>query len=188
MYRLLGLLVIIFSIFNIITAIKRKSKRLVILNGVLYAVIAFILIWNNVNTSIISNDSVNYNIYHGGILSSVRYDRTEDDYYIIKRTGFMTCDEIAIPVKSANISSFSRLYKPVQIYCSKDTELYGSEIIVNSKRYYLCDTVIKIAPDFFDLILTIGIIDIIAILIFNLVLFIINIVRLYQEKKDRLSS
>lgn len=188
MYILLGPLIIIFSIFNIITSIQRKEKMLVILNGALYAVIAFILIWNIVNTSITSHDSVNYNIYHGGILCSVEYDRTEGDYYIISRTGIMVCDEIAIPVNSANISSFSRLYKPVQIYCSKDTDQYWTEITVNSKKYYLCDSAVKIVPDFSDLFLTVLVIDIISIFFFNLILFTVNIARFYSEKKNTLSS
>ena len=182
MYRLLGLLVILISIFNIFIAIKRKTKKLAILNGTFYVVIVLVLILENVNNAIITNDSENYSIYHGGILGSVKYERTEGDYHIIKRTGILIDDEIAVPVKSTDISFFSKIYKPVQIYCNKDTALYGSEITISSKRYILCDTVVNIKPDFTDLILSVGFIDLLGLIIFNLVLFIINIVDLNKEK------
>ena len=74
MYRLLGLLVILFSIFNIFIAIKRKTKKLVILNGAFFVVIVLVLIFENVNNVIITNDSENYSIYHGGILGLRRCD------------------------------------------------------------------------------------------------------------------
>ena len=182
MYRLLGLLVILISIFNIFIAIKRKAKKLAILNGAFYVVTVLVFILENVNNAIITNDSENYSIYHGGILGSVKYERTEGDYHIIKRTGILIDDEIAVPVKSTDISFFSKIYKPVQIYCNKDTELYGSEITISSKRYKLCDTVVKIKPDFSDLILSVGFIDLLGLIIFNMVLFIINIVGLNKEK------
>ena len=181
MYILLGLLVILISIFNIFIAIKRKTKKFAILNGAFYSVIVIVLILDNVNDAIITNDSENYSIYYGGILSSVRYERTEEDYHIIKRTGILLDDEIAVPVNSTDISFFSKIYKPVQIYCNKGTDLYGSEITISSKKYKLCNTVVKIKPDFFHLIFSIGFIDILVLIIFNLVLFIINIVSL---KKD----
>ena len=182
MYILLELLVILISIFNIFIAIKRKTKKFAILNGAFYFVIVLVLILDNVNNAIITNDSENYSIYYGGILSSVRYERTEGDYHIIKRTGILLDDEIAVPANNTDISFFSKIYKPVQIYCNKGTDLYGSEITISSKKYKLCNTVVKIKPDFFHLIFSIGFIDFLGLIIFNLVLFITNIVALNKEK------
>lgn len=187
---IIGLLVISFSVFNIYTAIKRKKKILAVLNGAFYAVIALVLIFDNIGNAILAEDSENYSIYHGGILSSVRYDRTEGDYYIIKRSGILTCDEIAVPVKSADISSFSEIYKPVMIYCKKDTDLFDPKITVNisSKEYRLSNTVVEIKPDFSDMILSVGLVDLLVLTIFNVVLFIVNIVSLNKDKTNLIES
>lgn len=189
---IIGLLVISFSVFNIYTAIKRKKKILAVLNGAFYAVIALVLILDNVNSAIITNDSENYSIYHGGILSSVRYDRTEGDYYIIKRSGILTYDEIAVPVKSADIPAVSEIYKPVMIYCKKDTELFDPKmtITVSSKEYNLANTVVEIKPNYSDLILSVGLIDLLILIIFNVVLFTVNIIslNLNKDKTDLLES
>ena len=135
-----------------------------------------------VNANIVSQDSKDYSIYSGGILGSLEYDRTEKDYYIIKERGLFTLTEIAIPAENVDISFFTDIYKPVYVYCSKGTNLYDSQITINSENYELCDTAVKIKPDFLDLILIIGIVDFFVIALFNSVLLIINIGSLYGKE------
>ena len=175
MYVILALIVIAISVYNIVSAIMKKQKLPLILNALFYALVIITLIGSNVNSSIIDNYSKDYDTYHGGILSSVKYERTEGGYYIIVDKGFMCSDEIAIPIESVKIPSVSKIYKPIVLCCSKGTELYEDEITINSKNYYLCETAEKIIPNYFDLFVIIFIIAVIVITIFNLILLIINI-------------
>lgn len=177
MYVVLAIIVIAISAFNIASAVKAKRKFPLVLNGIFYSIIVIAWIGITVNSMIIDNNSVDYDTYHGGILGSVKYERIDGDYYIIKRTGFMYSDKIAIPIESVEIPYFSKIYKPVTICCSKGAELYENKITINSKEYYLCNTVEKIIPNFFDLLLIILFVDVVVISIFNLILLITNIVK-----------
>lgn len=171
------------SVYNSIIAIQKLKKRVLITNGVLYSIIALLIIFFFVDKSITDRDSINYDIYGRGILGSVHYDKTENDYYIIERHSLSSpYAEIAVPKGNAKISVITRIYDPIMVYCSKDTDLYSPDnsITINSQKYYLSDTIIKIRPDYFDLIFFIGVIDIALLFLFNMV-FILHI----SKKADK---
>lgn len=172
---LFAVFVIAVSVFNIGMAIKKKKIKLAVFNGILYGVIALLFVIDGIDSAIISDDSLNYSIYSDGILGSIRYDRTEDGYHIIKRTGFFYSAEVAVPVENTDISAFTKIYKPVHIYCIKDTSLGDKQITINSKAYEFCDTVVKIRPSFLELIIVVGLIDIFVLTIYNLILFGVNL-------------
>lgn len=178
MYEISAIIVIAISAFNIASAIKTKKKLPLVINGAFYSLIIITLIGFNANSAIIADISKDYDTYHGGIIGSVEYGRTEGDYYIIERKGFMYYEEFAVPIENVEISLLSKIYKPVVFCCSKGTELYGNEITINSENYYLCNTIEKIIPNFFDLLLVVLIIDVVIIAIFNLILLIINIIKM----------
>lgn len=173
----LGILIPALSVFNIISALKKGRKSPVVLNGIFYGIIVLLIVLSGVNKAVRAKASENYNIYGGGFLGSVKYVGTEDGYIIIKRTGIMIDDDIAVPARNAHISFLTKIYKPAIIYCRKGTELYSSETTVNSKKYKLGGTVEKIKPDFGNMILLIGLADIFVTAIFNLILAIYNGVR-----------
>lgn len=174
---LLGILIPALSVFNISAALKKGRKKPVVLNGIFYGIIVLLLIFSGINNAVRAKASENYNICGGGFLGSVKYVGTEDGYTIIKRTGIMIDDEIAVPSQNADISFLTKIYKPAVIYYSKDTDLYSSETTINSKKYKLSGTVEKIKPDFGNMILIIGLADIFVAAIFNLISAVSNSVR-----------
>lgn len=171
---LLSILIPALSVFNISAALKKGRKSPVALNGIFYSIIILLLIFSGVNEAVRAKASENYNIYGGGILYSVKYAGTEGGYIILKETGILVENDIAVPVQNTDISFLTKIYKPALIYCSKGTELYSSETTINSKKYNLGGTVEKIKPDFGNMILVIGLADIFVTAIFNLILAICN--------------
>ena len=174
---LIIIITISISVYNSIIAIQKLKKRVLITNGVLYSIIALLIIFFFVDESITDRDSLNYDIYGRGILGQAHYDKTEDNYYIIKNPGWLSpYTEIAVPKDNAKISVITLIYDPIIVYCNKDTDLYSPDnsITINFQKYYLSDTIIKIRPNYFDLIFFIEVIDIALLFLFNMV-FILHI-------------
>ena len=169
------LITISLSFYNSIMAIQKLKKTVLITNGVFYSIIALLIIFFFADKSITDRDSLNYDIYGGGILGQAHYNKTEDNYYIIKNPGWLSpYTEIAVPKDNVKISVITRIYDPIMVYCNKDTDLYSPDniITINSKKYYLSDTIIKIRPNYIDLIFLIGVIDTALLFLFNIGIFL----------------
>jgi len=170
----LGILIPALSVFNISAALKKGRKSPVVLNGIFYGIIVLLIVLSGVNKAVRAKASENYNIYGGGILYSVKYAGIEGDYIILSEAGVLIGNDIAVPARNAHISFLTKIYKPTIIYCRKGTDLYSSETTINSKKYKLGSTVEKIKPDFGNMILIIGLADIFAAAIFNLISAVSN--------------
>lgn len=170
---LLAVLVIAISIFNIYLCAKKKKKKSAIFNSVFYGMIVLLFGFHCVDNAFLSEDSGNYDIYGGDMFHSFTYDREEGDNYIIAERAFIHGSSIAVPKENTSISAFTRIYKPVYLYCDKGTYFING------------DDVVKIRPDFLPLIFVAGAIDIVALALYNLVLFIINAVCLCKKSKAK---
>ena len=105
---------VVISVFNITMAIKRNKKYVIILNGILYSVLAVIFLLQYANEAVIKRDSEKYSIYGGGLFGTIYYEGTEDDYLLIKETAFLSpYTEIAVPRENLQVSFFTKIYKPV---------------------------------------------------------------------------
>ncbi len=164
--------VIIFSIFNFLKAGGKTKKLLLIVNVTLYSIIALSLIFDFADNKITAKNSETYEIYHGGILSSLNYKEAQGDYYIIQYGRLMSTEYIAVSKENIDIPWLSKIYSPIKVYCGKNADLYSSEKIeINSESYNSGNDIIKIVPDYSNMLIMIGLIDFMILFIFNTAVF-----------------
>lgn len=182
------LLVIIISIalliFNSITAVGKLKKAVIITNSVLCAALAFLVVFSVSEKAVTDKDSEQYDIYGQGFLGKVHYYKTEDDYYLIKKTIFLSPKaDIAVPKSNAELPAVTEVYDPIMIYCEKDAEIYdmNNRIAIGSEEYYLGDEIVKIRPNYIDLIFLIGVTDTAIMFLFNIMISLL----ILSRRKER---
>lgn len=176
---------IIISLFNIIMAIKRNKKYVIIFSAVFYSIFLILLLLQCSNEYIIKRDSEKYSIYGKGIFGVIYYERTEDDYYILKECAFLSpYTEIAVPKENIHIPFITKYYKPVYVYCMKDTDLYKTQITINSEKYESGDTIVKIRPNPLDFTIIVGVYNFMALCLFNVVSFFCILFSIKKRHKN----
>lgn len=165
------LLSIALSIYNSIAAVGKLKKAVIVTNSILCSALAFLVIFSVSEKAVTDRDSEQYDIYGKGILGKVHYYKTEDDYYLIKKTIFLSPKaDIAVPKSNAELPFITEIYDPIMIYCKKDTEIYdmNNRIAIGSEEYYLGNEIVKIRPNYIDLIFLIGVADTAIMFLFNM--------------------
>lgn len=170
-FLLLVIVSIVLSIYNSIAAVGKLKKAVIVTNSVLCAALAFLVVFSVSEKAVTDRDSEQYDIYGKGILGKVHYYKTEDDYYLIKKTKFLSPKaDIAVPKSNAELPFISEIYDPIMIYCEKDAEIYdmNKSVTIGAAEYYLGDEIVKIRPNYIDLIFLIGVTDIAIMFLFNM--------------------
>ena len=178
--------VLFLVIFNIVSSVKRKVKRVPVVNGILFGIIVGIVFFQITDSISQNRDELTYNIYTSALLGSYNYERNVDGYYIVNSHTFMgSGGSYAIPEEQCSVSLLTKVYSPIRIYCLKDTHLDSQEktVMIDSRTYVLADNVVKLVPEYFDLYLVVGLIDIGLFLLYNVIEFIVNIVIKVGKKK-----
>ena len=187
MIIILAILGIILAtiIVNIVNAVKRKITRIKVINGILFGIIGLIVVGQIVDTAITDKDYFSYDIDTSALLGSYDYMGHKDGYYIVTQSTFMgTGNSYAIPEKNIHIPLLTRVYSPIKLYSTKGTDIDdGDEIYIDGWHYIIADNVVKIKPEYFDLFLLTGILDILIIVIYNFVECIISIVKKHKKQK-----
>jgi len=173
-------------IFNIVNAVKQKITRIKVVNGILFGLIVILISGQIADTIITDADDFNYDIDTSALLGSYDYVEHTDGYYIVQQSTFLGGgSRYAIPEENVHIPLLTRIYSPVKIYSKKNTNLDdGKEIYINDRRCIIAENVVKIVPEYFDLVVVTGALDILVIILYNIVEAIIGIVKIYRRKKQ----
>lgn len=172
---ILLLSLIALLIFNAIKSRGKSKKVILIVNGVLLLAMGLTYIAYSIDSHAAT---VGYDIYGNSLFGTIHYDREEEGYYIFKETAFLSgYEELAVPKENVEIPQISHIYDPVKLYCRTDTKLYTTQITIGSGEYYLCDSVVKVRPNYFDLTLYAEIACFSILCLFNLVTFVAVLVK-----------
>lgn len=175
-------LVIGITFYNICEAVGNKKKKPIVINGILYGFLAFLLIFNAVSQDRVSSDGLDYTIYSSGLFGNAEYQKTEGEYYIFINSSFMSSDSIAVPKENIDLPLFTKIYKPVHIYCTKDQTFGDRQITLDGVEYLLGDNVVDVKTDFFPLTLYLGLVNIAVLTAFNVIMLILNLCKKPEEK------
>lgn len=144
-------IVIALSITNSILGTQELKKRVFIANGVLYSIIALMIIFSVAENFILDRASADYDIEGGDIFGDIYYGRTEGDNYILLQSQFFSGpSEIVVPKSDVRLPFITRFYKYVVIYRDEN------------------DTIVKIRPNYYLLYCLIGVVDFAVLLLFNI--------------------
>lgn len=144
-------IVIVLSIINLIFGTQELKKRVFIANGVLYSIIALMIILSVAENFILDRASADYDIVGGDILGDIYYGRTEGDNYILLQSQFLSGpSEIIVPKSDVRLPLITRFYKYVVIY--RDVN----------------DTIVNIRPNYYILYCLIGVVDFAVLFLFNI--------------------
>ena len=132
-------------------------------NIIMFSLMAGIIVFSFILHLIENNNVEKFGVSEGGI----SYISTNNGYHFFYKSAFLDGGlNIAIP-DTEKIPLFTRLYKPVKFY-RHTSDHYDGHIEINGESYNLANKVNKIAPDYFDLIVSAAVCDIILIFVVNL--------------------
>ena len=173
-------------IFNIVHAVKRNIKRIKIINGILLGIIGLIVAGQIADTVITDRDYFSYDIDTSALLGSYNYTGHADGYYLVSQSTFLgSGGNYAIPEENISLPLLTRIYSPVTLYSNKGTDLDdGQEIDIDGWHYIVADNVVKIRPQYFDLFLVTGILDIFILVLYNIIELIVYIVWKHKAKRQ----
>lgn len=161
---------------------KNAAKRV---DLVLAAAAAALTIFAVTDAMIENSAKKKYDLYSEEILGSLDYVRTEDGAHILWRSALWTGESIYVP-DSVKLPLITHIYKPVTAYCEKGKPLIADELQSNThpySMYYSGENVVKLKPNYFNLIVVIAAIIIISFSGYNFIMFIIVMNELKEKKR-----
>ena len=139
------------------------KKFFKISNIIMFSLMAGIIVFSFILHLIENNNVEKFGVSEGGI----SYISTNNGYHFFYKSAFLDGGlNIAIP-DTEKIPQFTKIYKPVKFY-RHTSDNYDGYIEINGESYNLANEVNKIAPDYFDLIVSTAACDIILIFVVNL--------------------
>ena len=139
------------------------KKFFKISNIIMFSLMAGIIVFSFILHLIENNNVEKFGVSESGI----SYVSTNNGYHFFYKSAFLDGGlNIAIP-DTEKIPLFTKVYKPVKFY-RHTSDHYDGHIEINGESYNLANKVNKIAPDYFDLIVSAAVCDIILIFVVNL--------------------
>ena len=124
-------------------------------NIIMFSLMAGIIVFSFILHLIENNNVEKFGASEGGI----SYISTNNGYHFFYKSAFLDSGlNIAIPDTEKN-PQFTKIYKPVKFY-RHTSDNYDGYIEINGESYNLANEVNKIAPDYFDLIVSAAACDI----------------------------
>ncbi|MBR1393870.1 MAG: hypothetical protein IJ561_08955 [Ruminococcus sp.] len=178
LYLVIGALALaVFTVCNLMLAEGRLKKPVRIVNILLYGLVALALVVSFLSAEINKSERKKYESYGGGLFDSVKYQGTENGYYVFREVkGFFSGGTtIAVPEGNATLPLITRLgFSPVIIYTQGEGETARDSS--DPQRYdEVLTNAVKISPEYFWYCLSGAIITLVVLLLFNLILFLIII-------------
>ncbi len=158
---------------------ERLKKRILIFNGVIYGIFIILLLLYFHQEMKIQKYPDKYKVYSGDLFRSWTYEGSDQEYYYIYKTSFLSGgDNYVVPKSNCKLSPIARIRGIVELklFALPDTNIYyDNKVKVDGDNYTLVDSVVMIEPDYYYLILYYTFIAVIILLIYNSVtLLIIN--------------
>ena len=174
-------------IYNCINARGRNKTAVLITNGVLLLFIIGVPVFSYADGRMIERRSGDGHTAGDALFYTIRYENTTDGYHIFHSDRFIAESiDFAVPEKSFPLPPFlSKSYPWVIISFDSDTDRYcsGREISVGGQKYLLGDRVTGIYTNYFDAQIIILLFSMPALLLFNIVEFIV-IVAMKKKRPD----
>ncbi len=174
---------IYFTVFTLKKGNENTRNAAKKVNIVFAAAAAALTIFAVTDTMIENSAKENYDLYREEILGSLDYVRTEDGAHILWQSALWTGNSIQVP-DSVKLPLITHIYKPVTAYCEKGKPLIADELESNKhpySMYYSGENVVKLKPNYFNLIFTLAAIIIISFSGYNFIMFII----VMNERKEK---
>ncbi len=149
--------------FNLFMAKGKIKQNLKVAYIVTYSVLCLMLVLFLANSIYGKKLEDRYGTAEGGI----DYESTVSGYHLFYKAPFLDGGlNIAVPA-TVDIPSISKYYRSVKFY-RQSSDNYDGEVEINGEEYYLAVNIGKIAPDFFDSIVTVSALDVLIILLTNI--------------------
>ena len=180
------ILILALTAFNIIKSSGKLKKILKIGNAVMYGIMGLLLILYFSENAKYEKANREYKVINSGLFSSVTYRGTHDGYHILHRSAFLSSgDNIAVP-DTVKLPLVTRVYKTVNLYMEEDSVINYSDdkkIKLGSEYCYPVDGVVKIVPNYFEFIMTVGVFDVIFIVGVNIIGLVFVLVPIVKSRK-----
>lgn len=176
---------IVLIVFNF-KWIKGKLQTFTLIsNSVLLTLLVFIVVVYAFNEFNIKQLQKDYVLTRGGILTTTSYKETKCGYHIINNSALFNSTTIIVPEK-VPIRPITKIYSQIVICQEKDYKSnFDTVVEIDGKKYHIEPQVVKIEPDFFSLCLSWGLIVLSIVAVLNLVLFIVVIIKLIIQKRQK---
>lgn len=164
---LLGVSLLVFTVLNIISAVKMHKKLPIVIECVLYAFLLGLFVFPYFQ-NIGNNGS---DVYGKGLLTSITFQKEDNDYYYFIKSDLMSEKQFVIPRAQAELPMLVKNRSHVYIYCEKSTELFNGSVMIGSDEYLLADNVVKITADISSIIFVLTIIILSVLYLYNFIAF-----------------
>lgn len=162
----LAVLIIIFSVWNMIPPKERKCA--VVWNSILFLILTCLVVFGRAEEVKLARAKEKYEVLGREYAGHFYYERTEGEYYIIRETAFLAeSEEIAVPKDKVELPRLAKRYPELLLCCEKDTELYQTTVSVNDTVYPLADSVVELRTPYFGILMLLGTIDLMLLAVFN---------------------
>ena len=135
---------VIFTIYNIKKSVRAHKKAPVIIIGSFYAVIIFWTAFQFIRVEIRHREWEKYDIYGGGFMGHVKYEKTLDDYYCFSKSILMGSEDIIVNKNNVRLPLITKIYPNVFIYCEKNSPHNKTVYLSDGEDYWLFENVLKI--------------------------------------------
>lgn len=178
-------------IISIINVNKPMRIYIIAINCVFLLLWGSIAVLNKVDIDAEDEESYEYVITKGDGLHDIYYEGEIDGYQCIKTGGLFSVDRYVVPREMVLLSNFCKVNKTVKIYSKRNESFYGngSDSLVklsNGSEAYYTENIVKIKPDYRNLVLFSGIFGGIGLGIHNIVFAIICLSRKKKAKKQNI--
>lgn len=187
-FIILAVIPVLVSAISIVLTQKEKRKRIIFYNVIIYGLAAILLLLIMIYNAQTRRDDNRYSKYGTSLFGGWNYDSEDNDFYYLTNYVFMSSEKYAVLKDGCQLSPVVKIVKSSIVYTEKGAEIQvGGEEVENDGRYYtICNSIIKIVPDFTDIFITSEAVLYIILILGNLVLVIWSIVRkrLKKEKAE----
>lgn len=179
-FFIIGIVAFILFIMNIIITQNRLRRVIVSIDIVVIGIILFTFILNALTKNSYKKYEEDYNVITGNVLSGIRYDCEDDNYYYVSGSYMFGSDYLAISKDTCECGPFVKIAGTVRLYIERGQNInYSNCVEIGGRSCYLAPAVVRIEPDFWEWLLASLIVGSITLFVSNLIVFLIFI---FQKK------